>query len=359
MIITRTPYRVSFFGGGTDYPSWYLEHGGAVLGTTIDKFCYISCRYLPPFFPHHSRVVYGDVENVDANEQIKHPAVNAILRYLDVRDGLEIHHDGDLPARSGIASSSAFTVGLLNAIYALRGVHRSKGALANDAIEVEQQWIGENVGSQDQTLTAHGGLNRVRFRPSGAIEVEPVIISAARRAELQSHLLLFFSGTVRVASLIASRYIEAAHTKPAALEEIGGMVDEGLGLLSGSSDICEFGRLLHHAWEVKRSLADVVSTSKIDEAYDAAIRAGAVGGKILGAGGGGFLLIFAPPEAHAEVIERLTGGMVHVPFRFEDSGSQVIYSDHRSAMAERTSRPSNGRLQAVPAREEGLVSWGT
>jgi D-glycero-alpha-D-manno-heptose-7-phosphate kinase len=324
MIITRTPFRISFFGGGTDYPAWYREHGGAVLATTIDKYCYITCRRLPPFFEHKHRIVYSKVETVKHNDEIKHPAVRAVLNWLKIDEGLEIHHDGDLPARSGLGSSSSFTVGLLNALYGLRGQIASKEGLANEAIHVEQNIIGENVGSQDQVLAAFGGFNRIEFDRDGRFKVTPVILPTHRRDELRNHLILCFTGFSRTASEVAKSKIENLKNREKELKLMHAMVDEAISLLQNVREpIDSFGKLLHESWQYKRSLSDRVSTPQIDQIYTAAMEAGAVGGKILGAGGGGFMLLFAKPEKHQAIRERLSG-LIHVPFDFEYSGCQIV-----------------------------------
>ncbi|MDS4013433.1 MAG: kinase [Candidatus Accumulibacter sp.] len=327
MIITRTPFRISFFGGGTDYPAWYREHGGAVLATTINKYCYISCRQLPPFFEHKHRIVYSLIENVRSIADIRHPAVRAVLatmRVEDDLDGLEIHHDGDLPARAGLGSSSSFTVGLIHAIRALRGQYVSKDELAKEAIHVEQDVIRENVGSQDQVSAAFGGLNRIEFRRDDSIDVAPVIVERERLASLQDHLMLFFTGISRIASDVAKSKIDNLGNRRDELQHMRAMVDEAIGILQRpATPIEDFGRLLDEGWRYKRSLSDQVSTPHLDALYDAARSAGALGGKLLGAGGGGFFLLFAPPAAQANIRERL-GDLVHVPFRFENSGSRVM-----------------------------------
>jgi D-glycero-alpha-D-manno-heptose-7-phosphate kinase len=324
VIITRTPYRVSFFGGGTDYPTWVREHGGAVLSTAIDKYCYITCRRLPPFFEHKHRIVYSVIESVTSNEQIKHPAVRAVLQWENVTDGLEIHHDGDLPARSGLGSSSSFTVGLIHALHALRGTMSNKSQLAKAAIHIEQDLLQENVGSQDQIIAAFGGLNYVEFRQNGTFDVVPVIIPLKRKAELKSHLMLCFTGFSRFASDVAKSQLTNMAAKERQLLRMRQMVEEGLDILvNPSTSIMAFGQLLHEAWQAKRSLSDLVTTEKIDEIYQAARDAGAVGGKLLGAGGGGFMLLFAKPADHAAIRERLKP-LIHVPFEFEESGSRVV-----------------------------------
>jgi D-glycero-alpha-D-manno-heptose-7-phosphate kinase len=324
MIITRTPYRVSFFGGGTDYPAWIREHGGAVLATAIDKYCYITCRRLPPFFEHKHRIVYSIIESVTSNDQIKHPAVRAALQSESVTEGLEIHHDGDLPARSGLGSSSSFTVGLVHALHALRGNMSNKGQLAKAAIHIEQELLQENVGSQDQIIAAYGGLNHVRFSRDGTFDVTPVIVPLERKVELRSHLMLCFTGFSRFASDIAKSQLANMAAKEKQLMRMQQMVEEGLDIFVNlSAPISAFGNLLHEAWQAKRSLSDRVTTPEIDEIYEAARDVGAIGGKLLGAGGGGFMLLFAKPEYHAAIRERLKT-LIHVPFEFEESGSRVV-----------------------------------
>jgi len=324
MIITRTPFRISFFGGGTDYPAWANVHGGVVLSTSIDKYCYISCRPLPPFFEHKHRIVYSVIENVREIAEIKHPAVKAVLKWAKIKDGLEIHHDGDLPARSGLGSSSSFTVGLVHALSALQGRFISKEELAKSAIHIEQDIIRENVGSQDQISAAFGGFNRIEFHRDSTFKVSPVIISTERLAELQSHLMLFYTGMSRFASDIAKSKIDNFKNREAELKSMMAMVDEAMNILRNPSiSIDEFGKLLDQSWKYKRSLSDQVTNPEIDRIYDEAFRAGAIGGKILGAGGGGFLLLFVKPELQERVRERLKH-LIYVPFQFDNSGSQVI-----------------------------------
>jgi len=324
MIITRTPFRISFFGGGTDYPGWYREHGGAVLATTINKYCYITCRRLPPFFEHKHRIVYSHIENVANINDINHPSVRAVLNWANIQEGMEIHHDGDLPARSGLGSSSSFTVGLIHALQGLSGQMAYKGGLARDAIHIEQNIIGENVGSQDQVSASFGGFNRIDFHRNNTFDVSPVILPVHRREELRDHLMLCFTGFSRIASEVAKSKIDNLKSREKELKLMRSMVDEALSILNDSNiSIDLFGKLLDANWQYKRSLSDRVSTPEIDGIYQAAIDAGAIGGKILGAGGGGFLLIFAKPERHAAIRERLNK-LIHVPFDFEDSGSRVV-----------------------------------
>lgn len=324
MIISRTPFRISFFGGGTDYPAWYEDNGGAVLATTINKYCYISCRYLPPFFDHKHRIVYSKIENVKDVSEIQHPAVKAALEFKGVKEGIEIHHDGDLPARTGLGSSSSFTVGLLHAIYALKGIMPSKQVLASEAIHVERNILKEHVGSQDQVLAAYGGFNKISFNSDHTFQVSPVILNQARLQQLQDHLMLYFTGLSRHASEIAKKQIENTNKKKAELLAMHQMVDEALNILcDGNRSILDFGRLLHESWRLKKSLTDAISTPYVDEIYNAAHSAGAVGGKLLGAGGGGFMVFLSRPEEQPKIKERLKG-LLLVPFKFETSGSQIV-----------------------------------
>ncbi|MDP2729891.1 MAG: GHMP kinase [Dehalococcoidales bacterium] len=324
MIISRTPFRISFFGGGTDYPVWYEENGGAVLATTINKYCYITCRYLPPFFEHKHQVVYSIMERVQSIDEIRHPSVRETLKFMGIAEGMEIHHNGDLPARTGLGSSSSFTVGLLHALYALKGVMPSKMELALKAIQIEQEILRESVGSQDQLLAAFGGFNKIEFGEKNAFQVCPITLSSNRLELLQSHLMLIFTGFSRTASEIAGEQIKVTPNKKEELKEMYGMVDEAINILNGDSDISDFGKLLHESWQLKRSLTDKISTLYIDGIYDAAIKAGAAGGKLLGAGGGGFILFLVRPELQPRVKESLPG-LLQVPFRFENSGSQIIF----------------------------------
>lgn len=323
MIITRTPFRISFFGGGTDYPAWYQEHGGVVLATSIDKYCYISCRCLPPFFEHKYRVVYSRIENCKTVDEIEHPSARAVLNYMGCDTGIEIHHDGDLPARSGLGSSSSFTVGLLNALTALKGNHIANHELACKAIHIEQNIIKENVGSQDQISAAYGGFNRIEFLRDGSIRVDPVILRQQRLEEFQNHLMLFFTGFSRYASDIARSKIDNMKNRTAELHRMKEFVHEAIRVLQDDTPIQELGELLDQNWKYKRSLSDMVSNPDIDRIYEAAKQAGAIGGKLLGAGGGGFMVFFVRPELQTKVREAL-GHLIHVPFRFENNGSRVV-----------------------------------
>jgi len=328
MIITRTPYRISFFGGGTDYPGWYLKNGGQVLATTIDKYCYITCRYLPPFFEHRIRIVYSKIESCFSIDEIQHPAVREGLRFLNVDRSVEIHHDGDLPARSGIGSSSSFIVGLLHAIYALKGQMIDKCRLAKESIYLEQQILKETVGSQDQVLAAHGGLNHVRFSTNGDISVTPITVPKTRVEELNSHLMLFYTGIARTAAQVAEGYVNGIESRGKQLNELQQHVGEAINILNGNNTIIGFGELLHEAWRIKRELSEKVSNGYVDDIYKQARKMGAIGGKLLGAGGGGFLLLFVPPEAQKEVIKYFNK-LIYVPFHFEYAGSQIIFYDPR------------------------------
>ena len=325
MIITRTPFRISFFGGGTDYPVYYREHGGAVLSTTINKYCYITCRYLPPFFDHKFRIRYTSREELQNIEEIRHPSVRECLRFMEIDEGIEIVHTGDIPAMSGIGSSSSFTVGFLNALYALQGKMATKRKLAYDAIHVEQDLIGENVGSQDQTAAAVGGFNRIEFGGSEGILVQPITIGQDKVKELESSLLFYFTRFSRFASDIAAEQIKKTPFRYEELRTMRQMVDECVDILNsnhGSSR--DFGKLLHESWMLKKSLTKKISNGDIDKIYDVARQSGALGGKLCGAGGGGFMLLFVPPEFQQKVKEALKK-LLLVPFRFETLGSHVAF----------------------------------
>ncbi|MCA6487646.1 MAG: kinase [Chitinophagaceae bacterium] len=324
MVITKTPYRVSFFGGGTDFPLWFRENGGSVISTAINQFCYVSVRRKPPFFPHKHRFVYSEMEDVNELKDIKHPAIKGVLQWLQWEEGLEIHHDGDLPARSGLGSSSAFTVGLLNAMYQLMGRATTLQQLAKDAIQVEQEVIGEVVGSQDQIAVACGGFNRIDFLPEGDWVVKPVSVSSMRLQQLQDHLLLYFTGFSRFASQIEASKLVNFSSRKQELQRMMQMVTDAESLLIDESrDLHEFGSMLQEAWEYKKSLSTGVTTTAIDDIYNRAIAAGAIGGKILGAGGGGFMLFFVSPE-YQPAVRKALNGFIEVPFQFEQEGSRVV-----------------------------------
>lgn len=329
MIISRTPYRISFFGGGTDYHTWYQEHGGAVLSTTINHYCYLNCRFLPPFFKEKSRISWSKIEQVMDNSEIDHPAVRGVLQYMDVRGGIEIHHTGDLPARSGLGSSSAFTVGLLHAVNALHGRMSSKRELACEAVHVERDILKENVGVQDQIATAYGGFNKITILQSGDFNVEPIILPQSRMEALQNHCLLFFTGVSRTASEIAKEQVKTTKDKKVELTAMRQLVDEAVECLKGNGDIAEFGHLLHDTWELKRSLSSSIAPAFVDTIYEKARAAGAIGGKLLGAGGGGFMLFFVRPQDHQRVMEALND-LLWVPFKFETAGSSLVFYDQNN-----------------------------
>ena len=326
MIISRTPFRISFFGGGTDYPSFYEEHGGAVLSTTINKYCYIVCRHLPPFFEYNYDIRYRKREETQTIAEIQHPSVRECLNFLDFnKHRVEIQHNADLPAMTGLASSSAFTVGLLNALYALKGQIITKRKLAMEAIHIEQDKIGENVGSQDQTAAAFGGFNKIEFGGSRKIWVHPITLEQSKRDFLQNHFMLFFTGFTRNASEIAAEQIKKTPGNIEELKVMMDMVEEAINILNGKQEgYTDFGKLLHESWMIKRSLTSLITNTPIDEVYEAALKAGASGGKLLGAGGGGFMLLFVNPELRQKVKEKLSK-LLYVPFTFHDLGSQIVY----------------------------------
>lgn len=356
MIICRTPFRISFFGGGTDYPAWYLKHGGSTLCTSIDKYCYITCRTLPPFFEHRLRVLYSKIEECQSVEEVQHPAVRETLRFLKIDSGLEIHHDGDLPARSGMGSSSSFTVCLLHTLYAHQGIMPSKKQLALESINIEQNMIKETVGSQDPVCAAYGGLNQIIFSMNGEIDIRPLTLSIPRMEELDSHLMLFYSGIKRTASDVAKSYVDDIESKAELLGEIQKMVEEGVAILKSNSCICKFGELLHKGWMLKKSLSSEVSNNAVDEFYQRALASGAIGGKVLGAGGGGFLLFFVSPSAQKKVRESLCE-LIHVPFRLEFGGSQAVFyeperEDYSSQETDRANRYIRSFRELNPPKDE-------
>jgi D-glycero-alpha-D-manno-heptose-7-phosphate kinase len=324
MIITRTPFRISFFGGGTDFPAWYKLNGGSVLSTTIDKYCYINCRHLPPFFSHKHRIVYSKYEHVNNIDEIIHPAVRETFRFMNITRGIELHHDGDLPARAGLGSSSAFTVGLLHALYGLSGKIISKKRLSLEAIHIEQNMIKESVGSQDQVAAAFGGFNKITFQDDRHIEVTPLTISKAKLDLLQDHLMLFFTGTTRFATDIEKEKIDNLSRKTDVLNGLSNLTGCAMDVLNDDADLLDFGRLLHEGWTLKKALSEGVSNAFIDDVYDTAIKNGAIGGKLLGAGGGGFILFFVRIDQR-ERLKAALSHLLHVPFRFENLGSQIIY----------------------------------
>lgn len=324
MIITRTPYRISFFGGGSDYPAWYRDHGGAVLSATIDKYCYISLRRMPSFLGSKYRVFWSKMEAVDRLEDIEHPGVRGCLQYLGIEDGIEVNHAGDLPARSGLGSSSAFTVGMLNALHAMEGRPRSKTMLAQHAIEVEQTVLAETVGIQDQIACAHGGVNLIEIGRDGAHKIEPMHQAAGQRLALQDRLLLVYTGLQRHASEIAKAQVDRMEINEGRMRAIVDLVPLAVAALK-TGQLADFGRLLHDSWRLKRALSEQVSNPEIDAIYDLAINAGALGGKVLGAGGGGFMLFYVPSGKKQAVIDALS--LLTVPVRFSQGGSEIVFCD--------------------------------
>ena len=325
MIICRTPFRISFFGGGTDYPIWYREHGGKVISTTINKYSYITTRWLPPFFDYKYRIRYHVKEDAKSLDDIKHPSVRECAKFLGIKDGIEVVHSADLPARSGLGSSSTFTVGMLHSLYTLNNEMVTKRQLALQAIDIEQNIIGESVGSQDQTAAAFGGFNVIRFGGVNNFEIDPVVIAFDRQQEFQDNLLLVFTGFSRTASEVAAVQIELTPSKKSEISEIAQLCDEAHRILVDKSvSVDELGIILHEQWKIKRSLTPLITNEHIDKIYDVASKNGAIGGKLLGAGGGGFMLFYALKENHAAIKAALHQYMF-VPFKFESNGSQIIY----------------------------------
>lgn len=325
MVISRTPLRISFFGGGTDYPVWYEKKRGAVISTSINKYLYITCRYLPPFFRYKYRIRYTSQEHTKDIEQIIHPSVRECLKFLKFSRGIEMQHNADLPANAGLGSSSSFTVGLLNSLYSLKGKNVSKKKLAQDAVYIEQKLIGENVGAQDQTIAAFGGFNRIEFGVKEIIKVQPLLVDNGKLNLLQNHLMLFFTGFARNASDVAKVQIQATSRKTHELEKMLKLVDEAEKIIKSKiTPLDDFGKLLNETWKLKRSLTSKISNGKIDDIYKIAIASGAIGGKLLGAGGGGFMVFFVKPKDQKRVKEKLQK-LLYVPFKFESGGSQIIY----------------------------------
>lgn len=328
MIICRTPTRISFFGGGTDYPAWYQDNGGMVLSTTINKYSYITVRYLPKFFDYKYRIRYYRTEETQTLEEIQHPSVRECARHLGIAEGIEVVHNADLPAGTGLGSSSTFTVGMLHALYALKNYMPTKRELAIEALHVEQQLIGEAVGSQDQVAAAWGGFNRIKFGGDHIFDVDPIIIPRDREIALQDNLLLCFTGFARSAPAIAHHQIKETAQRVRELEDMQSLTDEAFRVLTdGNSSLDIIGELLGHQWNIKRSLTEHISNPDIDGIYRLGIQNGALGGKLLGAGGGGFMLFYAPKENHKAIANAL-GTKLFVPFRFEDTGSKIVYYSH-------------------------------
>ena len=322
MIITQTPFRMSFFGGGTDFPGFYRDHGGAVLSTTFDKYCYVNVRHLPRFFDYTTELSYAKTERVTDVEAIEHPAIREAMKMLDMHE-IRLTYEADLPARSGLGTSSSFAVGMLNAFYALKGKYADKRKLADNAIYLERVLCKESGGVEDQIAASFGGFNKISFNADG-YTVSPVIISPERKLRLNDNLMLFFTGFSRFSSDIQVEAEKSLKSKEAQLLEMLQLVDEAEQVLTSKTDLTEFGKLLDYTWKLKRGITSKVSTDSIDAIYDKAIKAGATGGKLLGAGGGGFLLFYVEAEKQKNVLEALNN-LLYVPFEFETAGTQVIH----------------------------------
>jgi len=327
MILTRTPFRISFFGGGTDLPEWYKKYNGEVLSTSIDKYCYISARFLPSFFQNKFRIVYSRVEEKNSINDIEHPVVKALMAKMKITDGIELHHFSDLPARSGVGSSSSFSVGVINALNSLYAQEKTKRELSMDAIDLEQNILKESVGSQDQIAVSYGGFNHIYFHKDGKFDIEQVKISQERLNTLKDNLLLFYTGITRLSSKIQKTQIKKIPQNIDKLKAIQSLTKIGLEILTNEKRIIDdFGYLLGESWKIKESLTDEISSDYIKNVYSEMLARGALGGKVLGAGGGGFMIFYANPENH-EVLIRASKkfNLIHVPFNFEDSGSKIIY----------------------------------
>ena len=323
MIITRTPFRMSFFGGGTDMKDFFTEHGGAVISTTFDKYCYVIVRHLPRFFDYSTELSYSKIERVTEINDIEHPAIRNAMKMLDMHE-LRLTYEADLPARSGLGTSSSFAVGLLNAFYALKGKYADKKKLADDAIYLERVLCNEAGGWQDQIAASFGGFNRINFNKDGTYDVYPLIIHPDRKKQLDDNLLMFFTGFTRFSSDMQKANAKGYHDKTKQLLEMLDLVDQAQEILTDkNSDLDDFGRLLDHTWKLKRQTGGAITTDSIDALYQRGIDAGALGGKLLGAGGGGFLVFYVQPEKKQAVKEAMKD-LLYVPFHFEDGGTRVI-----------------------------------
>ncbi len=323
MVITKTPLRMSFFGGGTDMEDFFREHGGAVLSATFDKYCYVTVRHLPRFFDYTTELAYSKMERVNDVEQIHHPAIREAMKMLDMHE-IRLTYEADLPARSGLGTSSSFAVGMLNAFYCLKGKYADKKRLADEAIYLERVLCQETGGWQDQIAASYGGLNKISFCPDG-YKVLPVIISPERKQQLNDRLLLFFTGFTRFSCQVQKENAKERGNKTAQLIEMMGLVEEAEQVLTDKNkNLDEFGRLLHHTWQLKRQTGSNISTESIDASYRKGIQAGALGGKLLGAGGGGFLIFYVPPDAQARVMEAMED-LLYIPFAFETGGTSVVH----------------------------------
>lgn len=323
MIITRTPFRMSFFGGGTDIPDFFKENGGAVISTTFDKYCYVNVRHLPRFFDYSTELTYSKSERVNNVDEIKHPAIRNAMKYLDMHE-IRLTYEADLPARSGLGTSSSFAVGMLNSFYALKGKYVDKKKLADDAIYLERELCNEDGGWQDQIAVSYGGFNRINFSADG-YEVLPIIISPERKKQLNNNLLIYFTGFTRFSSEIHKTNNIASADNNLKLKEMLALVDEAEKVLTNPlCDLDEFGRLLDVTWKLKRQTGDGISTDRIDLIYQKATKAGALGGKLLGAGGGGFFVFYVQTDK-IDYVKEAMSDLLYVPFNFEDSGTRVIY----------------------------------
>lgn len=324
MIITKTPFRMSFFGGGTDMESFFREYGGAVLSTTFDKYCYVTVRHLPRFFDWSTHLTYSNQEYVTDVEKIKHPAIKNAMKMLDMHE-IRLLYEADLPARSGLGTSSSFAVGMLNAFYALKGKYADKKRLADEAIYLERVLCNEAGGWQDQIAASFGGMNRIEFNKDGSYDVRPIIIHPEKKQQLNDNLLMFFTGFTRFSSEMQKANQAGYDEKIKQLQQMYSLVNEAEAVLEDKhSDLDDFGRLLDKTWRLKRQTGGAITTDSIDGLYEKGIAAGALGGKLLGAGGGGFLLFYVQPEKREAVMDAMKD-LLYVPFRFEDSGTQVVH----------------------------------
>lgn len=322
MVITQTPFRMSFFGGGTDFAGFFEEYGGSVISTTFDKYCFVTVSHLPRFFDYKNQITYSRIERTNTVDEIEHPAVREAMKYLNMHE-LRMLYEADLPARSGLGTSSSFAVGMLNAFYALKGKHADKMQLAKDAIYVERVLCKESGGVQDQIAASFGGFNRINFSADG-YTVNPIVISKERKEKLNNNLMLFFTGFSRFSSDIAQAQTKATKDKTKELLEMLSLVDEAEHVLTTKTDINEFGRLLDYTWKLKRGITSKISNDSIDLLYERAINAGAIGGKLLGAGGGGFLLFYVEEDKQPAVKEAMKD-LLYVPFEFENGGTRILY----------------------------------
>ena len=324
MIITKTPFRMSFFGGGTDMENFFREYGGAVLSTTFDKYCYVTVRHLPRFFDYTTELAYSKMERVKDVEEINHPAVRNAMKMLDMHE-IRLTYEADLPARSGLGTSSSFAVGMLNAFYCLKGKYADKKKLADEAIYLERELCQEAGGWQDQIAASFGGMNRIEFNKDGTYDVRAIIIHPERKQQLNNNLLMFFTGFTRFSSDMQKANATGYAEKIKQLQQMYSLVDDAEKVLEAKhSDLDDFGRLLDTTWRLKRQTGGAITTNSIDALYEKGIAAGALGGKLLGAGGGGFLVFYVQPEKKEAVMEAMKD-LLYVPFRFEDGGTQVVH----------------------------------